>query len=95
MKTTKQMIEVMQHFASGGQVCYEYDKKLPAPDIEENPEWDWSSYNYGIVPTPPKEVLMYVKPGQRNCTFYPSREAMDGLPGRSYRYVLTADEEKQ
>jgi hypothetical protein len=45
MKTVEQMVEVMQHFAFGGEV--EYFTGSEWRPVEE-PTWNWSKYDYRI-----------------------------------------------
>lgn len=48
MKTTKEMIEVMQHFVNGGEIecAYYINENIWKP--ANCPNWDWSTTNYRI-----------------------------------------------
>ena len=48
MKTTKEMIEVMQHFDYGGEIEYAYYLSENIWTSTNCPNWDWSNTNYRI-----------------------------------------------
>lgn len=48
MKTTKEMIEVMQHFDNGGEIEYAYYLSENIWKSANCPNWDWSTTNYRI-----------------------------------------------
>ena len=48
MKTTKEMIEVMQHFDNGGEIEYAYYLSENIWTSTNCPNWDWSNTNYRI-----------------------------------------------
>ena len=47
MKTTKEMIEVMEHFDKGGEV-ERVEKGYDDWVIADNPRWNWFDYEYRI-----------------------------------------------
>lgn len=51
MKSTKEMIEVMQAFERGEKIQTHYKlKDLEYWEDTENPEWDWHFYDYRVKP---------------------------------------------
>ena len=61
MKTVQEQIEVMQHFANGGEIEFFHGAWVPIID----PNWNWDGYDYRIA-KPKKTVtiekwLMYNK----------------------------------
>lgn len=49
MKTLKEQIEIMQHFANGGEVeCINKSMENDEYTGMINPRWDWASYDYRI-----------------------------------------------
>ena len=61
--TTKEMIEVMQHYVNGGEVEFRV-RKGGAALMKEwltalNPPWDWATYDYRIKPGPKKTKTVW------------------------------------
>ena len=53
---TRKAIEVMQHFANGGEVeVYYYDGFGDWRDIDD-PEWDWRNFEYRIAKPEPVSI---------------------------------------
>lgn len=50
MKTTKEMIEVMEHYENGGEIEYcSYDNATSDwKDVKYGPTWCWSVFDYRI-----------------------------------------------
>ena len=62
MKTTEEMIEVMQHYANGGSISVTgYSNKYSSPRCNF-PVWDWCNNDYNIVKTPPSVDWSVIKP---------------------------------
>jgi hypothetical protein len=55
VKTIQEQIEVMQHFANGGEIEFFHGAWVPIID----PDWNWSDYNYRI--TKPKKTVTIEK----------------------------------
>ena len=48
MKTTREMIKVMEHFANGGEVEFKLKKADDTNWSLSCPNWDWIHYDYRI-----------------------------------------------
>lgn len=55
--TIQQQIEVMQHFANGGEV--EIETYTGNWIDDHNPQWNWSDYEYRIKQEPKKMAKLY------------------------------------
>lgn len=78
MKTTKEMIEVMQAFEEGGELqCYE-------PELKEwigcTPVWDWLHYDYRIKPEPKEPTYRPYESADELIADYKARFNVDNAP---------------
>ena len=55
--TIQEQIEVMKHFANGGEVEFETHKDNWVVDY--NPTWNWTDFEYRIKQEPKKMVKLY------------------------------------
>ncbi len=57
MKSTKEMIEVMQHFENGGEAQY-YSPTF-GWSVASSPTWNWETTDFRKVGTPIKKELLW------------------------------------
>lgn len=81
VKTTKEMVEVMQAFERGEKIEVSWNGSDPNGWnlIAETPSWDWSSRDYRVAPKPKKQIKLYCYFGNDSLSWV-THDRLDDFP---------------